>query len=467
MKRLPSTLAHRLRPRPWRERSFAERLLWLGSLVGLTFVFLVPPYQVADEPTHFYRAYEISQGHFVADRLATGTGDELPVSLSASSQSFAYLIFQPDARLRFSLITRELHRPLNPHITQPTRFENTSLYPPLAYAPQALGIGLGRLVETPPIILLYLARLAALVAWFLLILAAVRLLPRAGLVISVLALTPMMLYQAASAASDALAAAVTFAFIALVIKRAQAARIATAAELAPLVVAALALALCKAPYVLIVVLAFLVPGRRFRSWWQYGLYIALVVVVPLALATGWALMAQANFVNFRAGADQAAQLHFILHHPLSYLKVLAVTFFSVWGDYLPIQYMGLLGWLDTKLPLWLTLLNWITISLVALVAMPGRILSRWQTAWVALVGMGLVGAIATLLYLTWTPPKGALVEGLQGRYFLPLGLIVPLIVGGWLTLQPAAIRHLHYVVAAATSLILIGTLATVTFRYYS
>jgi len=42
---------------------YAERFFLLTSgTVGLLLAFLTPPFQVADEPTHLFRAYEVSEG---------------------------------------------------------------------------------------------------------------------------------------------------------------------------------------------------------------------------------------------------------------------------------------------------------------------------------------------------------------------------------------------------------------------
>ncbi len=43
--------------------------LILGLLFGLAFVFVTPPFQVPDEYNHFFRAYEISQGKLLSQKV--------------------------------------------------------------------------------------------------------------------------------------------------------------------------------------------------------------------------------------------------------------------------------------------------------------------------------------------------------------------------------------------------------------
>ncbi|MDB5178149.1 MAG: hypothetical protein JWN01_92 [Patescibacteria group bacterium] len=443
----------------------AEKLvLALGGLSGLVLLVLVPPFQVADEATHFYRAYEVSQGRFIARRLATGTGDELPRSLSQSFAPFTYMMFDPGAKMRLSLLRSELRRPLDPGRTRPTRFENTSLYPPVSYAPQALAIAAGRLFQAPPVVLLYLARLAGLVVWLGLILLAVRRLPAAGLAIAALAITPMALYQAVSASGDATTMGLAFLLVAQAIAYARRTTPLTDKQLAGVIITALLLALCKAPYVLLVLLVVIIPRRQVAGR-RYLALLAGAVVMPLLVAGGWAVVAQHNFVNLRAGVDQSAQLQFILHHPYGYAANLWRTFATTVGDYLAIQFIGILGWLDTKLPIWAVIADWFVIGLAVLCAPPAGLLRRWQRAWAGLVGLGAVVAIATLLYLTWTAPKAPAVEGLQGRYFIPLSILLLAVGGGWLS-GDVVHRRLSLTIAGLMSIVLIATLAVVGSRYY-
>src|SRR5438128_2418991 len=106
--------------------------------LGVLLVFLVPPFQSPDEQTHFYRAYQLSEGHLIANRLSYGAGDTLPKSLSDSFNSFYYLLFQPDKKIDINSFKTVLGKSLNSTSTVETRFENTAPYPPFAYLPQII-----------------------------------------------------------------------------------------------------------------------------------------------------------------------------------------------------------------------------------------------------------------------------------------------------------------------------------------
>src|SRR5271170_2816128 len=48
---------------------------------GALFAFLTPPFQVPDEYHHFYRSYQVSEGHLTETRLGDQGGGYLPKSL--------------------------------------------------------------------------------------------------------------------------------------------------------------------------------------------------------------------------------------------------------------------------------------------------------------------------------------------------------------------------------------------------
>jgi uncharacterized membrane protein len=87
------------------------------------------------------------------------------------------------------------------------------------------------------------------------------------------------------------------------------------------------------------------------------------------------------------------------------------------------QLVGRLGWLDTPIPApLLAAYLAVLLALVFLDASPRIEVRPWQrgiAAAVVLAGMSFVSATE---YATWTPYGADFIEGIQGRYFLPLVL---------------------------------------------
>ena len=93
------------------------------------------------------------------------------------------------------------------------------------------------------------------------------------------------------------------------------------------------------------------------------------------------------------------------------------------------EFIGTLGWLDTDLPL--QYYGWgayFSGFLHCLRASAGRIInppSLLARVLIFVVVLGAIVAIYAALYITWSAPGGAVISGVQGRYFIP-----PLLVAG-------------------------------------
>ncbi len=129
-------------------KTLARVFLILSFVFGNLLVFLIPPFQSADEPWHFYRAYEISEGGLsVRQTDARGIPcDAFPVSLYKIWLAFSHIGFHPEARTSLHQIREAYSIPLEPNQWMLIALPNTSHYSPICYLPQSIGIALGRLM---------------------------------------------------------------------------------------------------------------------------------------------------------------------------------------------------------------------------------------------------------------------------------------------------------------------------------
>ena len=109
---------------------------------------------------------------------------------------------------------------------------------------------------------------------------------------------------------------------------------------------------------------------------------------------------------------------------------------------------------------------WIELALLALIVLAGdRISWRERVLSIVIVILVIAGTELTL-YLTWSATCGNAVEGVQGRYFLP---IVPLVA--FAIARPAAKNaRMERMLSVITPVVLTGcnlaALHTIATRYY-
>jgi hypothetical protein len=178
-----------------------------------------------------------------------------------------------------------------------------------------------------------------------------------------------------------------------------------------LIAATIGVALCK-PYLLIPLVALATRQR----WAATASVIAGAFVSSLFAHTSSSFM--------RGFVDEHAQVMFIEHHPLRALATIARDV----GEHAWVythQMIGVLGWLTIPLPR--TLVVAIIALLVVVAATAGPRLTRAQRIAALVIAIASIVTVELSEYISWTAVGANVVEGVQGRYFLP---ILPLLLIG-------------------------------------
>jgi uncharacterized membrane protein len=276
-----------------------------------------------------------------------------------------------------------------------------------------VGIAAGRLLGASALALLYFARLANLLFGTLAIAFAVRRLPAYGWLAAMAGLMPMFLALLASASADVTTLAAAFTLVSAAARRAWGDP--RRSDLVLLALGSAVLCASKPPYLPLALLAFLIPAARRKG------FLAIHLSLSLLMAT-WAYAGARRIgpLHFDPAIDAGRQIHDSLTNPPRFFRVVAADYVLHAPRYLS-QMVGKLGWLDVQLPpvlviAWLALLG----ALVFLDAGPQLDVRPWQrgiAAAATLTAMVLIGASQ---YAVWTPYGADFIQGVQGRYFLPL-----------------------------------------------
>ncbi len=440
----------------------AAMTLGIGLLGAIIFAVLTPPFQVPDEPQHFFRAYQLSEGGVFAEVRDGRAGGTLPAALVESAEAFLHSRALHTARpvtphpLGQSL--RELARPLDPGRREFIDFSGAAIYAPFAYAPQALAIGGGRLLGGGPLALLLAARLANGIAAALLLALAVRLMPGCATMAMGAALLPMAVFEYGSASPDALLIASVFLFTAVTLRSALEARWPAGRVV---LAAGCGIVFCTlkpvyAPLLLIGAWAGLRAGPVRAAMLAQGAVLAVTLTATLA----WLWLARPGLVLPVPGTDLAAQARWIVSDPQAFASVLVATVSD--GAFLYFTAVGVLGWLSVTLPLPLYALP-LPALVAGLLADSGRgpRLPLGAAAWGALMVGSSAVLVMTALYLYASPVGADRVAGVQGRYFLPLLAPVVAAVGALGRVEiPAAGRRAAGVAALLAAILMLAGAVT-------
>jgi len=181
--------------------------------------------------------------------------------------------------------------------------------------------------------------------------------------------------------------------------------------------------MARPPYLPIACLLLLPTAISLRK----RLVCLLVMVGPVL---SWSMIAAHWSQRPASAAQLTAQLHALAHHPLMFAHALRAALglqiheLFPWGR----EFIGVLGWLDTTLPpayhLGAGLLLLAALALSCPPVLPPFSGRARLGALLCIVAAAL--AILFFQYLSWTPVGAAYIDGVQGRYFLPLAAILPL-----------------------------------------
>ncbi len=396
--------------------------LILGLVYGIAFLLFLPPLQVPDEYAHFYKAYSISDGQLMPEKIGNKAGVYVPVDLRNTSeiiQEKMKLLVKEKQKLDMPFIFKE--SPIDNNNKVFVDFSKIAVvtYSPLPYLMPALSTAIGKLFNLPPLILIYTAGFVNLVLWLFLIYLSIKITPVFKWGFLVIALLPMTLFESASVSADSLTIGLSFITIALFLRLSLDDRIKKIylKDVIVLFLVILALSLTKMPYFLLSFLFLMIPADKFGNNKKKIIIFALILSTIFIVALIWLFITKGLYVTEK-GVSIHDQLLFILPHPLLFLQL-------IWNDLVtnPLKYFKIMvgtNWVSYPLP---KSVYYAVISLLLFLPFLDKndIKIDFKKKSIIIGTFLLItGFIYLFDYLTWTPVGLNKIIGVQGRYFIPV-----------------------------------------------
>jgi len=164
--------------------------------------------------------------------------------------------------------------------------------------------------------------------------------------------------------------------------------------------------------------------------------------------------------------EPSVQLENLLSNPLQFaLLVIRSYSYNAWS-YLATS-IGVLGWLDTSMPSLFTLSYAGMLLAVALIDSTATVrIDIWHRLVMMGVWLLILGSISAALYITWTPVGQDHIEGIQGRYFIPIIPLFLLVLHTHAISLDRATTRLPRIVIPYSFMSLVVTLLVIVDRYY-
>lgn len=398
----------------------------LSFTYGILLLVVTPPFESPDEREHFYRIYQISRFEILAQKNDTAVGGYISLDIINMSNDLLGGNYHRGEchhleKASINKICRYLTTKQDSEKLRFVDFRNTALYSPVGYLPQVLGAQISNVLGLPSLWQLYIGRLFNLLAFIVVLYFAIKLIPcfKYGLIL--IALMPMTIAQVTSLSADSVTFSLSFLLISILFNYSYSDtfRLKWTSVFFVSIVAFL-LGLTKLAYLLIPFLFFLIPINKADSKRKYILYLGSFFFLTFFGFLVWSFLIRDLYLPMLSYINPNAQTLYIVKHPYNFILSNLNTF-STYRRILVHSFVGNLGWLDNPIPVWLKDSYLIVLLLFAFFEDGCRFkMSIFGRLLIIGILISTILLLATTMYLSWNKVGAPIIDGLQGRYYIPL-----------------------------------------------
>lgn len=413
--------------------------IWVICVMGLLSIMLTPPLAVPDENAHFLNAYSFSQGDLwaEADESKTVIGKYFPNYILDFMEKYKDS-FAGDLKKKYSF-KKNFYESWKV-ISEDEREEKFYVSDLTSITPWAYifsGLAMKLMSATWRIMgagydnaynFMIAGRFGNFLFYVIVSYIAVSITPCLRKTMMLLLSMPMTLFLGASLSYDAVLIPVTFLFFAelmrLILNKEE--QSVAVKDMIIIAICTFFLAAIKMAYAPFIVLLLFIPMKKFKSKKQYFTSIGIVIGAGVL---GIIFPKVLHYIS-TGGVVSATHPNILIQQEYLYgnlyetPKIIGRTLINYANFYIS-SFVGKIGTLDTNLPIPYICMFLMVLIIVALcesctiekISWKFR-LTTFLSLMVVMTGMFMV------MYVQWTPlveePMGGTVNGLQGRYFIPV-----------------------------------------------
>lgn len=239
----------------------------------------------------------------------------------------------------------------------------------------------------------------------------------------------MTIQEAISLAPDALTIAMSIALISyiLFLKYEQETKLSLKQYLL-LIGMCLILALCKIVYLPLCFLVLIIPKERFKDGKDKFMKIFILELVAIVFNLLWFKYATRYLIEINPEVNSLGQTQYILSNILEYIIIIIRTV-NMYGKNYLFQLVGSeMLQLNANTSNVYQLILFLVLILTLLLDNSKQKISTKFKAFIGFITIIIIGLIFTSIYIQWNPVGSNLVNGIQGRYFIPIILLLSVLL---------------------------------------
>lgn len=395
-----------------------KRYLIIGLILGTAYLFTSPVFTQSDESFHFIRAYQVSSGHFISPY------DDYGNSYDTFPESIYSTLWDDDDRFpeykNYEDSYSESKIKLDKDVTV-VKDVRASNYVFLNYFPQSIGMKIGMILNQSPYMIGLLGRITNLITCILIITLGLKVLPFGKKAMAILLLAPSIISYIASLSADGLIIAMSFLLIALVMKfMHEKTKLNWKWYLLLLCVVAF-VSTCKAAYLPIIGIIIFIPYDCFKDKKTKWLYTISLIILGLLFSLSWISIGNIKLTNPNSYSGLEKYIHFI--------KMFINTTCRDLVTYIENIFAGNYMYQCQVNPYRIIPMSYLFLLLISFFSEKSQLKVRFiEKVIVIAIGIIIMLLVSYALFVSDTDIQATFINGIQGRYFAPIVLLIPFFI---------------------------------------
>lgn len=404
-----------------KEKKHLEKIfLLLGIPICFLYTLFLGPYRIMDETAHLVKALDLSYGNLVTAKDEENKG----------------IVYVPEGVNEVDDKKITNFSSLSEALTKENDYENlvrmnpfftyTVLNSPTPYLLSASGFAIGRLLDLNLYVSMYLAKIFQMIFFLSAGYFIIKFLPVGKLFGMIYLFNPMVLQQMSSIGADNFTNLTCLLLISYVLKlKFQKENIALK-QVSLLSILMVLVSSSKFIYFPLIGLVWLL--RKKITTKREKIILIIATILSLAIAVLFIVIGLGydnEFALFISGneIDTMKQLEYVIKQPFKFLVVCLSTLFTNFNLYIEGLFGRQLGNTDISL-FYPSYIAYIVLFFFTLfLEKEKQSLERSTKLYFLIVGIILSFCVFGVEYLTWSGVGSNVVDGVQGRYFLPFFIL--------------------------------------------
>ena len=399
--------------------------LYTVPFMCLLFLVIMPMYRGHDENRHMLRIYEISEGHLLTEVHDNVVGTPLPkVVIDGTGKywreemTYNDILDLKDTKIDYS--DKKI-----------TNMDTVAIYSPIQYIPQAIGMVFSRLISDNLLLMLYVSRLFNLIVCAILLYLSIKLIPFGKLLVYLIAILPLSIEAFSTMSPDGITISLSILLIAYILNIIfKKDKVVQKKDVIIISIMSVIIALCKIVYVPLVAAILLIPSSKFKSKKSKILISTLIIGISVIANLIW-FKISTNYLAIISGGSSTDKIINVLTSPISYLRMLLYTINYNGSTYMERLFGSVLA-MGEFVKLYF-IVPFIFSMFFLFESATNKELkkrfSKFQNIVIFLIILIVIGLVFTSLYVQFTDETSMTISGVQGRYFIPILLLIGLLLG--------------------------------------